>query len=133
MKGHNVATVDIPGAFMQAGMDGIVHMKIEGTMAELLTKLYPKLYQQYLRSENVKKVKILMIDYIDKLLKDLPEDFNGEAATPAENHLFEVDKNSDKLNDHDAEFFHHLVAKLIFLYKRARLDVQTSVAFLSTR
>lgn len=54
MEGSIVATVDIPGAFMQADIDKIVHMKIEGTIAELLTKLVPKLYRQYLRNENVR-------------------------------------------------------------------------------
>eukprot|EP00957_Ditylum_brightwellii_P086486 6580771-Ditylum_brightwellii.AAC.1 len=52
MEQCDVATVDIPGAFMQADMDEVVHMKIKGTMAELLTKLDPKLYRQNLRSEN---------------------------------------------------------------------------------
>eukprot|EP00957_Ditylum_brightwellii_P056303 4267843-Ditylum_brightwellii.AAC.1 len=52
MEQRGVTTVDIPGAFMQADMDEVVHMKIEGTMAELLTKLDPKLYRQYLRNEN---------------------------------------------------------------------------------
>eukprot|EP00957_Ditylum_brightwellii_P198965 15165642-Ditylum_brightwellii.AAC.1 len=56
MEGQDVATVAIPGAFMQADMDGIVHMKIEDTMAELLTKLDPTLYRQYLRSENGRSV-----------------------------------------------------------------------------
>jgi hypothetical protein len=36
MEGRDVATVDIPGAFMQADMDEMVHMKLEGKMAELL-------------------------------------------------------------------------------------------------
>eukprot|EP00957_Ditylum_brightwellii_P108722 8293936-Ditylum_brightwellii.AAC.2 len=56
MEGRNVATVDIPGAFMQADMDKVVHMKIEGTMEELLTKLDPKLYRQYIRSKNGRSV-----------------------------------------------------------------------------
>eukprot|EP00957_Ditylum_brightwellii_P128449 9797053-Ditylum_brightwellii.AAC.1 len=181
-------------------MDEVVHMKIEGTMAELLTKLDPKMYRKYLRNKKGKpvlyvqlkkalygtlraallfwqnlsatlqewgfeiypydwcvanktingeqctivwhvddleishvsskvvteiikqlqekygqeapltvnrgkihdylgmtldflsenKVRISMFDYISKLLTDLPEEFNGEAATPAANHLFEV-------------------------------------------
>jgi hypothetical protein len=33
---RDVTTVNIPGAFMQADMDELVHMKLEGTMAELL-------------------------------------------------------------------------------------------------
>eukprot|EP00957_Ditylum_brightwellii_P084518 6426542-Ditylum_brightwellii.AAC.1 len=56
MEERDVATVDIPGAFMQTEMDDVVHMKIEGTMAELLTKLDPKMYRQYLRSEKGKPV-----------------------------------------------------------------------------
>ena len=40
---RDVAMVDIPGAFMQADMDELVHVKIEGTMAELLAKMDPKL------------------------------------------------------------------------------------------
>jgi hypothetical protein len=47
---RDVATVDIPGAFMQADMEDLVHMKLEGKMAELLVKLDPKLYQKYVQS-----------------------------------------------------------------------------------
>eukprot|EP00957_Ditylum_brightwellii_P032700 2478944-Ditylum_brightwellii.AAC.1 len=81
---------------------------------------------------SAKKVKILMLDYIKKLVKDLPDDFGGEAATPAANHFFEIDENAEKSDNKEGEFFHYVVAKLIFLYKRARSDLQTSVAFLST-
>eukprot|EP00957_Ditylum_brightwellii_P183358 13966408-Ditylum_brightwellii.AAC.1 len=56
MEGRDVATVDIPGAFMQADMDDIVHMKIEGTMAELLTKLDPKMYRPFLKNEKGKPI-----------------------------------------------------------------------------
>ena len=41
---HDVATVDIPGMFMQADMDKLVHVKLEGKMVDLLMKLEPKLY-----------------------------------------------------------------------------------------
>eukprot|EP00957_Ditylum_brightwellii_P091533 6969889-Ditylum_brightwellii.AAC.1 len=73
-----------------------------------------------------------MFDYISKLLTDPPEEFDGEAATPAANHLFEVNNEAEKLKEEDAELFHHLVAQLVFLCKQARPDLQTSVAFLST-
>jgi hypothetical protein len=43
LEGRDVATVDIPGAFMQADMDETVHVKLEGTMAELFTRLDPKM------------------------------------------------------------------------------------------
>jgi Reverse transcriptase (RNA-dependent DNA polymerase) len=38
-EGRDVATVDIPGAFMQADMDDTVHMKLEGTMVDLILKI----------------------------------------------------------------------------------------------
>jgi hypothetical protein len=45
---RDMATVDIPGAFMQADMDKLVHMRLECTMSELLVRLDPKLYRKYL-------------------------------------------------------------------------------------
>jgi hypothetical protein len=56
MEGRDVATVDIPGAFMQADMDETVHVKLEGTMAELFARLDPQLYRKYVRSERGKPV-----------------------------------------------------------------------------
>ena len=45
----DVATVDIPGAFMQADMVRDVHMKLEGKIANLLTELEPDLYNKYIQ------------------------------------------------------------------------------------
>ena len=36
------------------------------------------------------KVKISMINYIDNMLAELPDDMSGESATPAGNHLYQV-------------------------------------------
>ena len=47
-EGRDIATVDIPGAFMQADMDEIVHGRWEGAMTELLVKLDPNLYRKYI-------------------------------------------------------------------------------------
>jgi hypothetical protein len=243
-EGRDVATVDIPGAFMQADMDELVHMKLEGKMAELLIKLEPKLYRKFVQIEKGKpvlyvelkkalygtlraallfwkklsaqlqewgfevnpydwcvankmingkqctilwhvddlkishveydvvssvikqlestfakdapltvqrgkvhdylgmtldfstpeKVHISMIDYIIDMFLDLPADMDGEAATPAANHLFEVNEiNPVMLDEEMAQLFHHIVAKMLFLCKRARPDIQTPVAFLCTR
>ena len=41
-EGRDVATVDIPGVFMQADMEDTVHMKLEGKMAELLVRIDQK-------------------------------------------------------------------------------------------
>ena len=53
---RDVATVDIPGAFMQADMDELVHMRLDGKMAELLVRVDPSLYEKYVVYENGKPV-----------------------------------------------------------------------------
>jgi hypothetical protein len=80
------------------------------------------------------KVQIRMVDYIENMLMELPVDMDGESATPAPNHLFKVNlENPVMLDKEQADMFHHNVAKLLFLCKRARPDIQTAVAFLCTR
>ena len=39
MEKRHVITCDIPGAFMQAEMDEVVHVKLDGELAELLVKV----------------------------------------------------------------------------------------------
>jgi hypothetical protein len=234
---RDVATVDIPGAFMQADMEDLVHMKLEGKMAELLVKLDPKLYRKYVQTHNGKEVlyvelkkalygtlkaallfwkklsaqlkewgfeinpydwcvankmmngrqctvlwhvddlkishvvpntvteviqlleeelgkeapltkmrgevhdylgmtldfsspgqaNVLMVDYIEDMLEEMPSDMDGEAPTPASNHLFQVnEKDPVMLDDDTATMFHHNLAKLLFLCKRSRPDIQRS-------
>ena len=78
------------------------------------------------------KVILSMIEYTGKMLDDIPEDTKGESATPAANHLFYIAEDATKLSQADAELFHHLVAQLLYLSKRARPDIQISVSFLLT-
>jgi hypothetical protein len=35
---RKVMTIDIPGAFMQVNIDELVHVRLKGPMAELLTR-----------------------------------------------------------------------------------------------
>jgi hypothetical protein len=82
------------------------------------------------------KVKIIMEDYIKDMLEELPADMAGKAATPAADHLFTVNDKPVLLNKEKSDmscFIHHHTAKLLFLSKRARPDIQTTVAFLTTR
>jgi hypothetical protein len=242
-ENRDVATVDVPGAFLQADMEDTVYMRIDGAMAELLIRLDPELYNKFVEIKNGKKVlylllkkalygtlkaallfwkllssklqswgfeinpydpcvanklingkqctilwhvddlkishvdpvevtkiiallseafgteapltinrglthdylgmtidysdkgkvKIDMKDYIKNILNELPVDMAGVAPTPAANHLFDVNDEAEKLNDDQKEFFHHVVAQLLFLCKRARPDIQTAIAFLCTR
>eukprot|EP00957_Ditylum_brightwellii_P111990 8540452-Ditylum_brightwellii.AAC.1 len=43
--------LDVLNAFMQANMDDLVDMKIEGSMVELVVKIDPKMYRKLLRME----------------------------------------------------------------------------------
>lgn len=79
------------------------------------------------------KVMVKMLEYVRDLLLEAPGDFSGEAATPAAAHLFEVDLEATKLCPEKATTFHHLVAKALFLCKRARPDTQMTVGFLCSR
>ena len=46
---HNVATADIPGAFLQTEYtEGDTHIVIEGAMVDLLAKVDPVLYEPYI-------------------------------------------------------------------------------------
>jgi hypothetical protein len=56
IEGRDVATCDIPGAFMQSDMKGKVVMKLEGVMAEVIIKIDPKLYTRFVTKENGKDV-----------------------------------------------------------------------------
>ena len=67
------------------------------------------------------------------MLTELPEDMEGVATTPAAEHLFKVNDTPTYLSEEEAMFFHHNMAKLLFLCKRARPDIQTAIVFLSTR
>jgi hypothetical protein len=78
--------------------------------------------------------RILMIDYVQDMLDKLPADMDGQAATPAANHLFKVNKMDPVMLDEPTLIlFHHNVVKLLLLCKRARPNKQTAVTFLCTR
>ena len=49
-------TIDIPGAFMQVDIDELVHVRLEGPMAELLIRVDPSKYRTYMSNENGKQV-----------------------------------------------------------------------------
>jgi hypothetical protein len=57
-KGGDVATVDIPGAFLQTEQDDddIIHVKLRAKMATLLAEINPQKYKPYLHTEGGKPV-----------------------------------------------------------------------------
>ena len=75
-----------------------------------------------------------MPDFVQGVLDECPEDLmKGPSSTPAANHLFNMDPECKKLGNEKASRFCHLMAKLLYLSKRAQPDLQTAVLFLTTR
>jgi hypothetical protein len=80
------------------------------------------------------KVKVDMSDYVKGMLEEFPVKFktNEAAATPATDDLFS-EGTSASLTPQQAELFHTFVAKGLFMCKRARPDLHTTIAVLCTR
>ena len=76
-----------------------------------------------------------MMEYINKVFDDFLEEIGATSPTPHADHLFTVRDEEDAtyLPEGQAQQFHHTVAQLFFLSCRARRDIQTLVAFLTTR
>ena len=74
------------------------------------------------------KVKMSMYDYVKKIIEEALDDMTGTAKTSAAGHLFTTNKNGEKLSEKKAQGFHHIVAKLLYLCRRTRQDIQMAVA-----
>ncbi len=91
--------------------------------------------------------RVAMIDYVDeivvaydKALTKLKDGFsavkkksNIARTSAALDDLFVVKEDAEKLNEEEATAFHNLVAKTLYVSKRARPAVSTAIAFLTTR
>jgi len=81
------------------------------------------------------EVTFSQVPYICEMLEEFPEELGSAAATPASENLFKVDEASSapKLSVERSAIFHQFVAQLLFISSRSRRDIQTAVAFLTTR
>jgi hypothetical protein len=70
---------------------------------------------------------------VSKIIKEFPEEILEKQATPAGDHLFKVRKDGTKLNEEQADAFHHIVYQLLFAANQTRQDIQMAVLFLTTR
>jgi hypothetical protein len=70
-----------------------------------------------------------------KHIKDLLQDtkITSSAPVPHSQDLFDLDPNSELLDPNGKEAFHSLVARLLYIAKRARPDILLPVQFLTTR
>jgi hypothetical protein len=80
-------------------------------------------------------LEVSMIKYLKNVIEEFPEVIKGRAATPAHKKLFVIrdEKDARRLSEEQALAFHHTVAQLLFMATRARRDIQTAIAFLTTR
>jgi hypothetical protein len=78
---------------------------------------------------------VSMIPYIDTIIKDFPEEITKSSPCPHNQNLFRVREESEAkfIPEDQAMKFHHSVAQLVFLQKRAKHDIQTASSFLSSR
>ena len=64
----------------------------------------------------------------------MDEDLRSDIHTPAYRDLFDTfDNSSEQLDKEKSEKFHSITAKLLFIAKRARPDIETAVSYLTTR
>ncbi len=76
-----------------------------------------------------------MVNYLKNVIDGFPEQIVGRAATPAGEKLFDIrdKKEARPLDEERVIAFHHTPAQLLFMATRAQQDIQTAVAFLTTR
>ena len=76
-------------------------------------------------------VTVSMTKYLSNVLEEFG--IEGSATSPATAKLFNEKKDSPRLDTKRAKTFHTMVAKLLYLCKRTRIDIMTAVAYLCTR
>ena len=76
---------------------------------------------------------ITMRDYLEEVIAKSGLDIKKTAASPARRDLFELCDKSEALSKREAETFHHVVAKLLYMATRARCNILLAIIFLFTR
>ena len=72
-------------------------------------------------------------DQIKEAIAFFPEEINRHVRSPAGHGLFEINENDELLSTDKSDIYHSLVMKLMWIEKRIRPDIETTVSFLSTR
>ena len=73
-----------------------------------------------------------MTPYLKESIEAFGEIIDKGASTPAKENLFEINE-SKELDEDKSERFHHVVSKLLYISKRARIDIDLTISFLCTR
>jgi hypothetical protein len=76
-----------------------------------------------------------MVKYLKGVIEEFPKWIMGKLATPAGERLFDVrdEKDAELLDKERVVVFHHTTAQLLFMAMRTCCNIQTAVAFPTTR
>jgi hypothetical protein len=77
-------------------------------------------------------VSVKMREYIKEAIMDFSEDITRSAATPVQKNLFDTNELHGLLMLHNGKIFHSVVAKLLYVSRRSRLDIKLAIAFICT-
>ena len=116
------------------GVDFVVNelTKVYGKVNEHREKVFDYLGMIFDYSEEG-IVKISMSDMVQEVVDEFELSSDSSVATPAASYLYRVTEDSLLLGDKEREKFHSVVAKLLYMAKRARPDILTAVCYLTTR
>ena len=68
-------------------------------------------------------VKILMKEYISECVEAFGEQIDEKTNTPGKHNLFEIKEASPPLTEDKMKTFHHIAAKLLYVSKRTKMDI----------
>jgi hypothetical protein len=71
--------------------------------------------------------------YIEEAIETFGEDVSKRVSSAATKKLFEINPATEDLDTERADIFHSVVAKLLWVEKRSRPDIETTISFLCTR
>ena len=66
-----------------------------------------------------------MEDQLMEAIEIFGEELEGGVTSPAQHHIFQLDEDVEPLDKNKKEIFHSVTAKLLYLVKRARPDIET--------
>jgi hypothetical protein len=71
-----------------------------------------------------------MIDQLNKAIDLFGKDVDDKVTLPAMKNLFMVNEKCKQLDEAKSKIFHSVVAKLLFIIKRSRPDLEPTISFL---
>ena len=82
-----------------------------------------------------RNLQVSMVNYLTNVIKGIPELIIRKAASPTGDRLFNIRDAmiTHLLEEERAVVFHHTTTQLLLMASRARQDIQTAMAFLTTR